>query len=113
MTLRDRVRDIGMNEKVGPLPASLIRQGGEANVDAAKRVLARQIQWAMQERLFTKAEMARRMRTSWAALDRLLDPNYQAVTLNTLRKAAIALDCELRVEFGVIKEARARSFGEV
>jgi hypothetical protein len=38
------------------------------------------------------------MRTSRAALDRLLDPDYDAVTLNTLCKAAVAVGRELRLE---------------
>jgi len=65
---------------------------------AIKRVLARQVEVAMKEKQFTKAQMARRMHTSRAALDRLLDPDYDAVTLNTLRKAAAAVGRELRVE---------------
>jgi len=65
---------------------------------ALKRVLARQLEAAMKERQFSKAEMARRMHTSRAALDRLLDPEYDAVTLNTLRKAAVAVGREIRIE---------------
>jgi antitoxin HicB len=61
-------------------------------------VLARQVEAAMKERQLTKAEMARRMHTSRAALDRLLDPEYDAVTLSTLRKAAAVLGRELRLE---------------
>ena len=52
----------------------------------------------MKERHFSKAEMARRMRTSRTALDRLLDPDYEAVTLSTLRKAATAVGRQLRLE---------------
>jgi antitoxin HicB len=52
----------------------------------------------MKEKNFTKAEMARRMHTSRAALDRLLDPDYDAVTLATLSKAAAAVGRELRLE---------------
>jgi transcriptional regulator with XRE-family HTH domain len=52
----------------------------------------------MKEKQFSKAEMARRMHTSRAALDRLLNPEYGAVTLNTLRKAALAVGRELRLE---------------
>jgi antitoxin HicB len=52
----------------------------------------------MKEKHLSKAEMARRMRTSRAALERLLDPGYDAVTLSTLRKAANAMGRELRVE---------------
>ena len=69
------------------------------NIAAAiKRLLARQIEAAMKEKHFSKAEMARRMRTSRAALERLLDPEYEAVTLRTLRKAATAVGRELRLE---------------
>jgi antitoxin HicB len=58
----------------------------------------------MKEKNFSKAEMARRMQTSRAALDRLLDPEYEAVTLrtlrklSTLRKAAVAVGRQLRLE---------------
>ena len=58
---------------------------------AIKRVLARQVEAAMREKKFSKAEMARRMETSRAALNRLLDPEYDVVTLSTLRKAAAAV----------------------
>lgn len=58
----------------------------EVTGTAIKRVLARQVAAAMKEKDISKAEMARRMRTSRAALDRLLDPEYAAVTLATLRK---------------------------
>jgi len=80
---------------------SWLREEGiyeEVTASAIKRVLARQIEGAMKERHFSKAEMARRMRTSRAALDRLLDPGYDAVTLSTLRKAATAVGRQLRLE---------------
>jgi predicted XRE-type DNA-binding protein len=70
----------------------------EATAAALKRVLARQIAAVMKEKQFSKAEMARRMHTSRAALERLLDPKCHAVTLNTLRKAAIAVGSDLRLE---------------
>jgi DNA-binding Xre family transcriptional regulator len=70
----------------------------EVTATAIKRVLARQVAAAMKEKNVSKAEMARRMRTSRAALDRLLDPEYDAVTLATLRKAAAAVGRELRLE---------------
>ena len=46
----------------------------------------------------TKVEMARRMHTSRAALDRLLDPGNGAVTLQTLSRAANAIGRGLRIE---------------
>ncbi len=70
----------------------------EVTAAAIKRVLARQVEAAMKEKHFSKAEMARRMQTSRAALDRLLDPEYESVTLATLSKAATAVGRELRLE---------------
>ncbi|MGD0347278.1 MAG: helix-turn-helix domain-containing protein [Terracidiphilus sp.] len=70
----------------------------EVTATAIKRVLARQLEAAMKEKQLSKVEMARRMRTSRAALDRLLDPEYDAVTLSTLRKAALAVGRQVRLE---------------
>jgi antitoxin HicB len=65
---------------------------------AIKRVVARQVEAAMLQKGLSKAEMARRMRTSRAALNRLLDPENAAVTLSTLQKAAAVVGRELRLE---------------
>ena len=65
---------------------------------AIKRVLSRRIAEAMAEQKLTKTEMASRMHTSRAALDRLLDPSQEAVTLSTLRKAAQVVGRQLRME---------------
>ena len=70
----------------------------EVRAAAIKRVVAREISSAMQQKSLSKTEMARRMRTSRAALDRLLDPENEGVTLNTLRKAAAVVGRELRLE---------------
>jgi DNA-binding Xre family transcriptional regulator len=86
---------------VGSSFDSWLREEGiyeEVTATALKRVLARQLEAAMKEKQLSKAEMARRMRTSRAALDRLLDPEYDAVTLSTLRKAALAVGRQLRLE---------------
>ena len=91
-----------MNESnIGSSFDGWLREEGiyeEVSSSALKRVLARQVESAMKERNFSKAEMARRMKTSRAALDRLLDPEYDAVTLCTLRKAALAVGREIRLE---------------
>ena len=71
---------------------------GESTSRALKRVLARQLEAAMKDQNVSKAEMAKRMRTSRAALDRLLDPGNDAVTLTTLQKAATAVGREIRLE---------------
>lgn len=69
----------------------------EAEAVAMKRVLAFQIVQLMAEQQLSKAEMARRMNTSRAAVDRLLDPNSPSATLLTLEKAACALGLRLQV----------------
>lgn len=70
----------------------------EVTAVAIKRVLARQISRQMLEQKLTKSDMARRMNTSRAALDRLLDPQNDAVTLNTLFKAATAVGRRLQFQ---------------
>jgi len=70
----------------------------ETTAVAIKRVLARQINQEMIDRKLSKTDMARRMNTSRAALDRLLDPENDAVTLNTLSKAATAVGRQLHFE---------------
>ena len=90
-----------MKKRNGSSFDSWLREEGvyeEVPATAIKRVLARQVEAAMREKNFSKAEMARRMRTSRAALDRLLDPEYDAVMLSTLRKAATVVGRELRLE---------------
>ena len=53
----------------------------EAEAAAVKRVLAWQITRTMADAQLSKAEMARRMHTSRASLDRLLDPENPSVYL--------------------------------
>ena len=65
---------------------------------AVKRVIAFQIAQEMKRRRLTKTEMASRMKTSRAALERLLDPGNPSVTISTLERAALVLGKKLRVE---------------
>ncbi len=69
----------------------------EAEAVAVKRVLAFQIREMMEAQNLSKAEMARRMKTSRAALERLLDPENRSVTLNTMDKAARSLGKRIRL----------------
>jgi hypothetical protein len=69
----------------------------DVQTTAIKRVLALQLELAMKEQKLTKIEMARRMRTSRAQLDRLLDPDNDSVTLATLRRAAAIVGREVRL----------------
>lgn len=70
----------------------------EVSARAIKRVLAWQIEQAMSEQGLTKSAMARRMKTSRQALDRLLDPDNDGVTLHTLAKAAQAVGRRINLE---------------
>ena len=65
---------------------------------AVKRVIAYQIAQEMKRRKLSKTEMAVRMKTSRAALERLLDPANPSVTLSTLGRAAAVLGKRLKVE---------------
>lgn len=77
----------------------LLEEGrlAEAEAVAAKRVLAFQISQLMAEQQLSKAEMARRMGTSRAAVDRLLDLDTESATVATLEKAAAALGRRLYI----------------
>ncbi len=65
---------------------------------AIKRVIAYQITEEMKKKNLTKTEMASRMKTSRAALERLLDPENASITLITLERAASALGKKLTVQ---------------
>ena len=71
----------------------------EAEVVAVKRVVAYQVAALMEENNLTKTKMAQLMQTSRAALDRLLDPSNESVTLHTLEQAALVLGKRLHIEF--------------
>jgi hypothetical protein len=70
----------------------------EVQAAAVKRVIAYQIAEEMKRNRLTKTEMASRMNTSRAALERLLDPDNASITLITLERAASALGKKLKVE---------------
>jgi hypothetical protein len=66
---------------------------------ALKRVIAFEIAKGMKRRKLTKTQMANRMKTSRASLERLLDPDNPSVTLGTLERAASVPGKKLKVEF--------------
>lgn len=82
--LRDLLREEGVLENV------------EAR--AVKRALALKLAQLAREQSLTKSEMAARMKTSRAAVDRLLDASNPSVTLSTLDKAARALGRKVKIE---------------
>jgi DNA-binding Xre family transcriptional regulator len=70
----------------------------EVTARAIKRVIARQLDALMRIEGLSKSELAQRMQTSRAQLDRLLDPENDSVTLATLARAAQAVGRRLRLE---------------
>ena len=70
----------------------------EVTARVIKRVLARQLDDLMKRDKISKTELASRMHTSRAQLDRLLDPENESVTLATLARAAQAVGRQLRME---------------
>ena len=77
----------------------LKKQGllGEVEARVLKRALSLQLDHLLKEKELTKTQMAARMNTSRAAVDRLLDASNASVTLNTLGKAARALGCKVKI----------------
>lgn len=65
---------------------------------AIKRNVIVQLQDIMKQQNLTKTALAKKMNTSRASLDRLLDP-AQSVTLQTLQKAADAMGKTLDIHF--------------
>jgi antitoxin HicB len=82
-TLEDFLKEEGLHE--------------DATNHAVKRVLAWQVEQAMKEKGLTKTEMAKRMGTSRAHLDRLLDPENDRVQLDTVSRAAMVVGRRVRL----------------
>ncbi len=70
----------------------------ETTERAVKRVIAFQLAEAMREQRVSKVEMADRLQTSRSQLDRLLDPDNDAVTLAVLMRAARAIGRDIKLE---------------
>ncbi len=86
------------NEYIGSNFEDFLEEEGllaDTEAVAIKRVIAFQIEQLMKEQNLTKTEMSRRMKTSRATLERLLDPSTRSVTIQTIVRAAHALGQEL------------------
>ena len=89
------------NPHIGSTFESFLEEEGiaeEVNAAAIKRVLAWQIEEAMRQQGISKNQMAKRMRTSRAYLDRFLDPTNNKVQLDTMQRAAAAVGRRLRLD---------------
>ncbi|KHD06008.1 hypothetical protein PN36_07890 [Candidatus Thiomargarita nelsonii] len=67
----------------------------QAEATAIKRVLAYQFEQAIKNANISKAEMAKRMHTNQASVEKLINPD--AISLNTLTKAAATLGMQLKM----------------
>lgn len=65
---------------------------------AIKKLISFQLLDTLKNEHLTKTELAHRLDTSRAAVDRLLDPDNDSVTLLTLIKAATVLGKKLKLE---------------
>lgn len=89
------------NPYIGSSLDDLLEEDGvldETDAIAIKRVLAWQVNQAMQEKGLSKSAMAQEMKTSRASLDRFLDPENTSVTLNTIVNAAKAVGKRLHFD---------------
>lgn len=71
----------------------------DAEVTAVKRVIAYEVEKAMEKKHVNKSTAAEMMNTSRSQLDRLLDPHNTSVTLRTLMKAAHFVEKKLILSF--------------
>lgn len=87
--------------KAGQLFEDFLKEQGtyeDTNERAIKRVLAFQLVGEMKQQSISKAELARRLETSRSQIERLLDPEYDTVSLATLARAAKAVGRTLHLE---------------
>ncbi|MDR0683994.1 MAG: helix-turn-helix domain-containing protein [Spirochaetaceae bacterium] len=63
-----------------------------------KKLIAYQMQEKLKNEHLTKTELAQRLDTSRAAVNRLLDPYNDSITLLTLKKAASILGKKIKLE---------------
>jgi DNA-binding Xre family transcriptional regulator len=65
---------------------------------ALKRAIALQLARLIEQKSLSKGDMAQRMKTSRAAVNRMLDGSNPSMTLTTLEKAARALGQRIKLE---------------
>jgi antitoxin HicB len=88
------------NSHIGSDFDEFLREEGaydQAQAVAVKRVLAYELERNMHKAQLTKTDMAKRMGTTRAQLDRLLNPENPSTTLQTLVKAAGAVGKRVKI----------------
>lgn len=89
------------NSTIGSSFDSFLEEEGiatDVETGAVKKLIAWQLQEALEGEHITRTELASRLQTSRAAVGRLLDPDNDSVTLQTLTRAASVLGKKLRLE---------------
>ena len=89
------------HEPLGSTFESWLEEEGlleEATEHAVKAVISWQLQKTMEERGLSKKAMAALMGTSRSQLDRLLDPESDAVTLKSLIRAARLVGKKIKID---------------
>lgn len=92
---------ISKNRHIGSDFDALLAEQGEleeATAVAVKRVIAWQIEQAMQSTSVNKSALAKRMHTSRTVVDRMLDATDTGLTLETMTRAATALGFRVKVD---------------
>jgi DNA-binding Xre family transcriptional regulator len=90
-----------IHKNIGESLDDFLREEGildEVDATAWKRVIAFQIEQEMKAQNLTKTELAKRVRTSRASLNRLLDPDNTSITLNRLNSVVSALGKKISIE---------------
>lgn len=90
-----------MNKYTGTDFDDFLREEGildEVTARAHKRLLALQLKEAMETSRISKVQLAKKLETSRSQIDRLLDPDNTAVTLESLERLAAAVGRQLRIE---------------
>lgn len=75
-----------------------LRKDGRLQIDAAKVEISERIFRLMEDKGITEAELARRLETSRAYVNKVLQGSTN-FTVESLVKIGIALDCEFKMEF--------------
>ena len=91
------------NKYIGSSFDDMLREEGTletVELAAIKKVIAEQVIKEMKKKKISQTKMAKKLRTSRAALQRLLNPENYSVTLLTLYRTAAALGKDLEIKFG-------------
>jgi antitoxin HicB len=88
------------NKAIGSGLDDLLKEDGvlnQAQAEAAKRVIAWQVQKMMESQHISKAQLARDLETSRGAVDRILDSENTSMTLKSLGAIADLFDKRLEI----------------